>query len=74
SPSSGRAPTPTWAPGQTIRDRHGLFLPEGAPKTLFLYVGLYDPQTGQRLTTPDGQDKILMGEVHMNSPDELPAP
>jgi len=73
-PSSGRAPTPTWASGQTIRDRHGLFLPEGAPKTLFLYVGLYDPQTGQRLTAPDGQDKILIGEVHMNSPDELPAP
>ncbi len=73
-PAAGRAPTTIWAPGETILDRHGLFLPEGAPSTLLLYVGLYDPQTGQRLTTPDGQDKLLLGEVHLAGVIELPPP
>lgn len=73
-PASGRAPTTTWAPGQIVRDRHGLFLPPGAPETLSLYAGLYDPQTGQRLRTADGRDMILIGEVHIVGQNELPAP
>lgn len=73
-PSSGRAPTETWIPGQIVLDRHGLFLPEEVPSTLALYVGLYDPQTNQRLRTADGRDMLLIGKVRILSPKGLPTP
>jgi len=37
---------------------------EGAPPGRYrIEVGLYDWRTGRRLTTADGSDRIVLGEV-----------
>ncbi|MEW5957053.1 MAG: hypothetical protein AB1801_04970, partial [Chloroflexota bacterium] len=52
-------PTSTWAVGERIVDRHGLWLPpETRPGTYSLRIGLYQSTTGQRLQTVDGTDSL----------------
>ena len=54
-PGGGFYPTSFWTPGETVLDRHDLTLPPGAPAGPYrLRVGLYQPETGQRLPTPTG--------------------
>ncbi len=49
-PQNGAAPTGSWAAGQVIPDEHLLSIaPEARPGAYQLIVGLYHPQTGQRL-------------------------
>jgi hypothetical protein len=63
-PASGTRPVPSWAVGEMILDRHGLFLPTGGQgQRLRLLVGLYDPNTGQRLSLVDGTDAIAADEL-----------
>lgn len=48
-PASWMRATSTWRPGEVIVDEHEISL-EGAPTGQYgVYVGLYDPDTGQRL-------------------------
>ena len=54
-------PTSRWEPGQKVADRHALFLPADSPARLRLVVGMYDPDTGERLRTPDGADALELG-------------
>jgi len=56
-PQAGRYPTSAWSAADTVVDRYRLTLREGAPPGDYrLLVGMYDPQTGQRLpVTVDGQ-------------------
>lgn len=54
-PLDGRYPTSLWSPGEVIHEqRPALPLPPGGR----IVVGLYDPETGQRLTMPDGRDSV----------------
>ena len=56
-PGNGRFPTRAWQPGITIPDTHTILLPPDMPNGEYtLKVGLYDPDTGQRLaaTAADG--------------------
>jgi hypothetical protein len=63
-PGAGRHPTTTWRPGQRITDPHGILLPADLPPGRYtLIVGLYDPATGQRLTTVDGQDHVSLTQI-----------
>ncbi len=62
-PASGQRPTTAWEPGQAVSDRHGVFLPPQVPGRLHLWVGLYDPATGERLRLPDGADRVELGTV-----------
>ena len=58
-PALWARPTSTWAVGETIVDRQGLWLPSDSPSGTFqLLVGLYQPADGQRLTLPDGADGV----------------
>lgn len=42
-PAGNRALTPTWTPGETVIDTHGLVIPPGLPPDLYtLIAGLYD--------------------------------
>ncbi|HUM67851.1 MAG TPA: hypothetical protein PLK31_03260, partial [Chloroflexota bacterium] len=51
-PANWTRPTTGWLPGEYITDAHTLTLPaELSSGPLSLRVGLYDPQTGQRLQT-----------------------
>jgi hypothetical protein len=58
-PMGGERPTNTWRPGEYILDSHPLKL-DGLYYTgeARLILGMYDPQTGQRLLTPGGADFI----------------
>ena len=51
-PANWTRPTTGWAAGEYILDAHTLTLPDGMTNgRLALRVGLYDPQTNQRLLT-----------------------
>ena len=63
-------PTSTWEGGETLVDRHGFLAPPTLlPGSYTLRVGMYHPEDGQRLLTPDGDDGITLGAVRI-----LPAP
>ncbi len=61
---SGSADTSTWVLGQLYRDAYSLPLEAVPPGEYALYVGFYDPETGDRLTI-DGSsdDEWLIGAV-----------
>lgn len=61
-PAAGARPTSTWQLGEEVLDRHGLFLPgELGQQRLYLLVGLYDADTGQRVLLTDGSDAVGLG-------------
>ena len=64
-PGSGSRPTTTWEPGRVVTDRHGAFLPARVPCRLWVWVGLYDPATGERLPLPDGGDRLELTTVEV---------
>ncbi|MCL4301629.1 MAG: phospholipid carrier-dependent glycosyltransferase [Anaerolineae bacterium] len=52
-------PTTTWAVGETIVDRYGLWLPaQTAPGQYQLRVGLYRPTDGRRLRLTTGEEWV----------------
>jgi len=55
-PAGGAAPTWRWVAGEVIADRHPITVPAGAPVGEYaLYVGMYAPDTGERLPAWDEQ-------------------
>lgn len=68
-PAAGLAPTTLWTPGQEVVDGHDIALPADlAAGDYELWVGLYDPQTGQRLAVPGAgapADARLVARVHL---------
>ncbi len=58
-PQAGRYPTTAWSESDTVVDRYRLALRAGAlPGNYRLLVGMYDPNTGQRLpVTIDGRSQ-----------------
>ena len=66
-PANWSRPTSTWAAGETVLDRHGLWVPaETAPGTYRLQIGLYRAADGQRLQLTDGSDAVSF-EVEVGS-------
>jgi 4-amino-4-deoxy-L-arabinose transferase-like glycosyltransferase len=64
APESGFYPTSQWDVGETVADIYALTLPETlATGNYRLMVGLYDPATGQRLLTADGQDAVELAAL-----------
>ena len=66
-PGAGRRPTQSWPAGVEVTDRHGLLLPaSGAIQSpLHIRVGLYDPETGQRLRLESGGDAVEVCAVEL---------
>lgn len=76
-PGGGHQPTRTWQPGSTVVDRYGLWIPPGTPPAEYrLIVGMYDPQSGQRLhvTRDSGTagDFVDLGTVQIVAPENPP--
>lgn len=58
-PAQWQRPTSSWQVEETIIDRHGLWIPAGiAPGDYQLGIGLYQPESGQRLHLAEGQDLV----------------
>ena len=60
-PHNGSAPTSQWQPGTTVLDVHEFQLPtDSSPASIVVRVGMYDPNTLQRLATSSGSDAITI--------------
>jgi hypothetical protein len=65
-PAKGQRPTPTWQWGETIPDLHDLRMPPDLPAGVYnLMAGLYDSNTGSRLSTPDGNGLITLTSIEV---------
>lgn len=65
-PQRGEAPTTSWLEGEFVQDEHQIELLRGLPQgsyTLLLVV--YDPKTGARLRTTEGEDYLRLGMVYV---------
>lgn len=63
---AGRYPTSWWAAGETIRDVHMLHLPADlTPGAYSLRLGLYQPETGERVLLASGADAVELGAVYV---------
>ncbi len=63
APGLGSRPTSQWEPGEVVADPYLLALPEAAytPDEAVWEVGLYDAQSGRRLTAAGGRDNVRFG-------------
>ncbi|HEX9117623.1 MAG TPA: hypothetical protein VGA61_16245 [Anaerolineae bacterium] len=59
-PRNGKSLTSSWRPGALIDDQYTVDLKPGAPAGMHLTLGLYQWQTGQRLTTGRDNQIILL--------------
>jgi len=58
-PQQGRISPQTWELDRTFADVHTLQLPEELPSAEYTIItGIYDPKTGERLTTLSGADNV----------------
>ncbi len=68
-PVDGFRPTSGWAAGETVCDRHGLWLPADlSPSDYALIAGMYDPATGARLPVAAGGDHVTLATVQVTPP------
>jgi uncharacterized membrane protein len=62
-------PTSQWPAGYPIPDHHTLYLPPDLPPGTYTpLVGLYDPQTVERLSQPDGTTTFQLGPITVENP------
>ena len=59
-PLEGRRPTGTWQRGELLRDPYNLLIPADAPSGLVIETGLYRLDSGERLRTAEGVDRVIV--------------
>jgi hypothetical protein len=68
-PNGGYTPTSAWPPGKEVSDRRGMALPAELPAGNYqLIAGVYDPNTGERLSVDQDHDFVDLGSVAVESP------
>ena len=73
-PGGGVRLTTLWTAGEIVADHYGLPIhPATPPGTYRLEVGMYDGETGQRLSTPEGESQVWLELLTIERPPE-PAP
>jgi 4-amino-4-deoxy-L-arabinose transferase-like glycosyltransferase len=73
-PGGGALLTTLWPPGETIADNYGLPVHSATPPGEYrLEIGMYDADTGQRLRTSEGSDRIELEMLEVVRP-AAPAP
>jgi 4-amino-4-deoxy-L-arabinose transferase-like glycosyltransferase len=73
-PGGGARLTDGWPPGEVIMDNYGLPIhPATPPGEYRVEVGMYDPETGQRLLAPGEQGQIWLEPLTVERPSS-PAP
>jgi Dolichyl-phosphate-mannose-protein mannosyltransferase len=65
-PGHGNRPTTGWVAGEYLADPHDVTIDPATPPGAYqLEVGLYDPQTGQRVQTDAQTDRAVVGPVRV---------
>ncbi len=64
-PGNGTLPTTGWIADEYIIDPHTLSLNNVPAGTYTIAIGVYDPATGARLKTGDGQERVLIENVNV---------
>lgn len=65
-PLQSTRPTTSWLSGEILADAYTLALaPESTSGTFQIEVGLYEATNGERLTTSDGVDHLILTSVEM---------
>ncbi len=65
APANGDLPTTGWIENEYITDIHSFTLPPDLPDGGYpIEIGLYDPATGVRLQTADGQDHVILNSIN----------
>lgn len=67
-PLNDLRPMTQWRAGEPVYDPHGLALPPTYRGALTVVIGLYDPNTGERLRTRSGADALALSQVQVNAP------
>jgi hypothetical protein len=68
-PGDGTLITTTWAPGEYVREGHRLALPDDLPAGDYrLIVGMYLPESGERLPVYDQTGRPAGDHVVLNTP------
>lgn len=65
-PGAGQVPTSGWLTGEVVTDAYMIPMEQSAPPWKYtIYVGMYDPLTGKRLTVKGfpNQDRIPLTSV-----------
>ena len=63
-PGGGARLTTLWSPSEVVADNYGLPIhPATPPGEYRVEVGMYDPETGQRLTTPEGEGQVWLAPL-----------
>jgi hypothetical protein len=57
-PADGSYPTTKWEPGEIVRDQYDLMIPQDVQGRWELKVGLYNAETGQRLSVAMGGESL----------------
>jgi hypothetical protein len=73
-PVKGHYPTGLWEPGEQVADRYTLSLKSLPPGKYTLVVGLYSPESGQRLAARDSRIGSIPGDLVRIAELELTAP
>jgi hypothetical protein len=64
APGGGEFPTTGWIENEYITDVHAFGLPEKLPPGEYpIEIGWYDPITGARLKTAEGQDRVILTAI-----------
>ena len=68
-PGGGALLTTLWEPGEVVADNYGVPIhPATPPGKYRVEVGMYDPETGQRLTTPTGESQVWLEPLTVERP------
>lgn len=65
-PLGGAYPTSLWERGEVIADRYQVAIPPDLTGRAHLLLGLYRPDTGERLRTETGADSIVAAELDLS--------
>jgi hypothetical protein len=72
-PGNGQFPAPSWEPGEVVRDRFALQLPEELPPgECQVQVGIYNPTTGERYRPigMEGEPYVVIGRFSVHGAGE----
>jgi mannosyltransferase len=68
-PGGGARLTTLWQPGEIVADPYGVQIHPATPPGVYrVEVGMYDPETGVRLTTPEGAGQVWLDPLMVKRP------